>query len=48
MVINISDCITKNMPAVLNTSIHVTGDFFPSGKRREDFLMVEAFKAYLA
>ena len=28
-----SVCISKNVPTDLNTSIHVTGDFFfPSGK----------------
>ena len=48
MVINISDCIPKNMPADLNTSIHVAGDFFSSGKGREDFLMAEACKVYVA
>ena len=48
IVINISDCIPKNIPGDLNTSIHVTGDFLPSGKGREDFLMAEACRAYLA
>ena len=46
---SISDCIPKNMPADLNTFIHVTGDLiFPSGKGRGYFLMVEACSAYLA
>ena len=48
MVINISDCIPKNMPADLNTSIHVIGDLFTSGKGWEDFLVAEACKVSLA
>ena len=47
--ISISDCIPKNVPADLNTSIHVTQVIlFYSGKGEGDFLMTEACRAYLA
>ena len=42
----ISDCI-PNVPADLNISIHVTGDFFFFRERGWDFLMEEACRAYL-
>ena len=44
----LSDCIPKNIPADLNTLIHVTGVCFPSGKEGRNFLMAEACQAYLA
>ena len=47
---NISDYIPQNLPTDLNSSIHVTSDFFllERGWRGGDFLMAEASRAYPA
>ena len=46
---NISDCIPKNVPVDLNTSIHVTGFFSLWGKKGGgEFLRAKACRAYLA
>ena len=48
----ISVCISNNLPADLNTSIHVSSVFFPSGQGGGggggNSLMAEACRAYLA
>ena len=48
----ISDCIPKNVPEDLNTSIHVAGDFFFFRERgwwgRDFSLRAEACRGYLA
>ena len=45
----ISDRIPKNIPADLNTLIHVSGDFFfCSGKEGGVLLMAEGCRAYRA
>ena len=44
----ISVCISNNVPADLNTSIHVTSVFFSSRKGEGGSLMAEACRAYLA
>ena len=48
--ISISDYIPQNLPTDLNSSIHVTSDFFllERGWRGGDFLMAEASRAYPA
>ena len=45
---SVQSIICWRLQSFAERSIHVTGDFLPSGKGREDFLMAEACRAYLA